>query len=601
MRIEADQMYGYFEWLFLHYGLLHGILVAAVAAVLGFVVCYLVAMRMYGPSEGFYAVTRVIYELFARDLPKTTGRRVYALAKLAFQEAIRRRVLVIMAVFIVGLLFGGWFLDPNTENIARLYISFVMTGTSYLILLLGLFLSCFSLPADIKNKTIQTIATKPVRSTEIVAGRILGFTAVGTMLLVAMGFLSYEFVRRGVDHSHEIEEVAADGTGKTSYDARHQHTFEMAEGGGELRLGTTSETKSHTHTIQATVKDGKTVYEVLPPEGLLAARIPVFGSLKFTDRNGAESETGLNVGYESDYVKYIEGSSLMSAIWSFKGVSPGRFGETLPIEMSLKAFRTYKGDIVTGVQGELFLRNPENRRIESERFPFKIKEFALDRKEIPVKMKGNVDGAPKEEIDLFKDLAPNGQVEVVVRCLDGGQYYGMAAPDLYLLAGESTFGWNMFKGFLGIWMQMVLIICLGVMFSTFLSGPVAMIATMTSLLLGFFGGMSFDIATGKTPGGGPIESLIRAPLQTGSMVELDLGNRALETLIQKTDQGIMYTMYTVFKGLPSWGSFNTSDYVASGFDIFGGLVARHFTITVCYFIFTCTIAYFFLKTREMAA
>ncbi len=69
-----------------------------------------------------------------------------------------------------------------------------MTGTSYLVLLLGLFLSCFSLPTDIKNKTIHTIATKPVRSTEIILGRILGFTAVGTMLLVAMGLLSYVFV-----------------------------------------------------------------------------------------------------------------------------------------------------------------------------------------------------------------------------------------------------------------------------------------------------------------------------------------------------------------------------------------------------------------------
>ncbi len=69
--------------------------------------CYIVAIKLHGPSEGFYVVTRVIYELLARDLPGTTWRRVYALAKLAFQEAIRRRVLVIMAVFIVGLLFGG--------------------------------------------------------------------------------------------------------------------------------------------------------------------------------------------------------------------------------------------------------------------------------------------------------------------------------------------------------------------------------------------------------------------------------------------------------------------------------------------------------------
>jgi hypothetical protein len=597
MRIEADQMYGYVEWLVFRGGLLHGLVVAAVASVLGFFACYLVALKRHGPSEGFYNVTRVIYELFARDLPMTTFRRVYALAKLAFQEAIRRRVLVIMAVFIVGLLFGGWFLDPKSDNTARLYISFVMTGTSYLVLLLGLFLSCFSLPADIKNKTIQTIATKPVRSTEIIFGRILGFTAVGTILLTAMGLLSYQFVVRGINHTHDVPSISADGlSGTTSFDAFHQHTFTMKADG---TLGTTDEQKSHMHQIVAETKDGKTTYKVLPPEGLLAARIPVFGSLKFTDRNGAESMMALNVGYESDYVKYIEGNSLMSAIWSFNNVTPYRFGDSLPLEMSLKAFRTYKGDIVTGVQGEIILKNPNNR-VESERIPFVIKEFALDQIRIDRKLKGYVDGNPKE-LDIYEDLAPDGKLEIVIRCTDGGQYFGMASPDLYLLAGESAFAWNMFKGFLGIWMQMVLIICLGVMFSTFLSGPVAMIATMTSLLLGFFGGMAFDIASGKTPGGGPIESLIRAPLQTGSMVELDLGNKPLEIVIKRTDQAIMFAMYSVFKSLPSWGSFNTSDYVAYGFNIFGGLVARHLTITVCYFIFTSIIAYFFLKTREMAA
>ena len=52
----------------------------------------------------------------------------------------------------------------------------------------------------------------------------------------------------------------------------------------------------------------------------------------------------------------------------------------------------------------------------------------------------------------------------------------MSTADLYLRAGDSLFGWNMFKGFLGIWLQMVIVICLGVMFSTFLSGPVAMVA-----------------------------------------------------------------------------------------------------------------------------
>ena len=112
MRLEAEQMWGYFEWLFRELALVHGLLVAVGIAVVAFLVCYLVAVAKSGPTEGFYQVTKVIYELLARDLPGTSLQRIHALARLAFQEAIRRRVLVVMAVFIVGLLFAGWFLTP---------------------------------------------------------------------------------------------------------------------------------------------------------------------------------------------------------------------------------------------------------------------------------------------------------------------------------------------------------------------------------------------------------------------------------------------------------------------------------------------------------
>ncbi len=598
MRIEKDQMWGYFEWLIFNFGLLRGVLVAVALAVLAFVVCYLISMARNGPGEAFYNVTRVIYELLARDLPGTSMSRVYALARLAFQEAIRRKVLVVMAVFIVVLLFAGWFLDPGSNNIGRLYISFVMTGSSYLVLLLGLFLSCFSLPTDFKNKTIQTITTKPVRSTEIVLGRILGFTAVGTLMIASMWLLSWIFVVRGINHQHEVAELNEGGlSGVTSHD-NHEHTFQVIENDDGSLSGTTDEQKGHRHLVTVREEGGKQVYDFGRPEGLLAARIPVFGALTFTDRGGNEG-IGLNVGFESEYQSYIEGNSLMSAIWSFDGVTERRFGDLLPIELSLKAFRTLKGDIVTGVQGEIILRSPDGT-VESERIPFIVKEFSVDHRDIQRNLSGSINGEPAE-LDIFNDIAQGGQLQVVVRCTDGGQYLGMAPADLYLLAGESTFGWNIFKGFLGIWMQMVLIICLGVMFSTFLSGPVAMVATMTCLVVGFFGGLAFDVATGETPGGGPIESMIRMPLQTGAMVDLDLGNPILEQTIKYADNGIMYTLFSVFQAIPSFEQFNTADFVAYGFNISGSLVARHLTMTLCYFLMTSLIAYFALKTREVAA
>lgn len=595
MRIEADQMWGYFEWLFREWALLRGLLVAVGVAVLAFMACYLVALAKYGPSEGFYRVTKVIYELIARDLPGTALRRIFALAKLAFKEAIRRKVLVVMAVFIVILLFAGWFLDPGSSNPAQLYISFVMTGSSYLILLLGLFLSCFSLPSDVKTKTIQTITTKPVRSTEIVLGRILGFVAVGTLLLTGMGIVSYEFVRRGIRHTHDVESMLADGTGNTTYDVRHSHTFQMLEGES---VGVTDSVKGHTHVVRRNA-DGS--LEVGEPEGLLNARIPIFGKLHMTDRGGNIISRGINVGYESEYQTFIEGASAMSAVWTFDPVRSSQFveGDVLPLELTLQAFRTYKGDIVTGVRGEIFLRN-EGTGVETERRPFIVKEFAIDRQEFPSLIAGSRGGQP-QQINIWDDICGSGSWQVVVRCTDPGQYFGMSTADLYLRAGDSRFGWNMFKGFVGIWLQMVLVICLGVMFSTFLSGPVAMVATMSSLILGFFGSLVFDVATGTTPGGGPIESMIRIPMHTAATIDLDLGNKPLETVIQVVDQGILYSVGALFQAIPSFGQFNTSEFVAYGYNIPGSLLLRHITMTIAYFILTSLIGYFFLKTRELAA
>jgi hypothetical protein len=433
-----------------------------------------------------------------------------------------------------------------------------------------------------------------------VLGRIIGFTAVGTVLLAIMGVLSFFFVVRGVRHVHDVRTLATDNrSGQTTLDAFHSHTFEIDEDGE----GVTNEVKGHRHRIFDTGKkdkDGKPIYQIDEPVGMLQAKVPVLASLRFTDREGNTGE-GLNVGYESNYQKYIEGASLMSAVWTFQNVTPGSFGDDgINLEYTLKAFRTYKGDIVTGVQGTITLRNPSDN-VESNRLRFIVKEFQVDQMTIPRELDGFRDRKPVK-LDLYKDLVDkNGQMEVVVRCEDRSQYLGMSQADLYVRKADRSFIWNMFKAYVGIWLQMLIIICFGVMFSTFLSGPVAMIATLTCLIFGFFGGVASEVASGKIPGGGPLESIIRMPMQSGAMTELDLGNDALENVIKTIDYGIMSPLSVVGRVFPDFGSLNTSSFVAYGVDIFGSLLCRHITLAACYFVVTALVGYFFLKTRELAA
>ena len=295
-----------------------------ILVVAGIFIGYLYSLFRHGPVEAFYVVAGVVFNALFVDFFHVSLRRMMAIARLAVQEAIRKRVIVVFAVFVLLLLFGGWFLDVESTHPARLYLSFVLTASTYLVLGLAMFLSAFSLPNDIKNRTIYTVVTKPVRSHEIILGRIIGFIFVGTVLLVLMGMVSYFFVIRGLDHNHSVrtDETVLDKKskvwmGNSSVDSFHQHEFAVDENGN----GRTDEARGHSHPVQRMDSGGNERYVVGTPEGELRARVPIYGDLKFLDRNGLASDRGINVGKEWSYRGYIEGNTLNTAIWKFSDVT----------------------------------------------------------------------------------------------------------------------------------------------------------------------------------------------------------------------------------------------------------------------------------------
>ncbi len=141
MRLQPEDFWSFYEWLmrpeaFLESAFLQGVVLLVLAIVLGLIVGYIISASRYGPGEGFYAVARSVRDLVRFDLPGISAKRVFALAKLAFKEAIRRKVLFVVGLFVVALLLAGWYLNPQSDSPARLYISFVLTATNYLILCL---------------------------------------------------------------------------------------------------------------------------------------------------------------------------------------------------------------------------------------------------------------------------------------------------------------------------------------------------------------------------------------------------------------------------------------------------------------------------------
>jgi ABC-type transport system involved in multi-copper enzyme maturation permease subunit len=557
---------------------------------------YLIAAIRHGPAAGLLVIQRVVVT-GAMDAISTSPRRIFALAWLSFKESVGQRLIVVFVLFLMILMIAGWYLDPN----ASLSLSVLLGGSTFLVLLLALLLSAFSLPGDIKSRTIYTIVTKPVRCGEIVLGRVLGFTAVGTLFLAASGSLSYVFVVRSINHTHEIKPgdlSAVENTnqlqGQTTKTQDHTHAVPIDADG----TGIADVQHGHWHEVNKTDSG----YEVGPPLGALAARVPIHGRLSFVDRKGKQADKGISVGKEWTYRSYIAGSSLATANWEFKSLNEEQFRTpegsltSLPISLKISVFRTHKGKIEHGILGSITLRNPETQ-LTSGITTFRAKEFVLHEIDIP---RRQIDADDRNRaIDIFDDLmSDDGRIEIIIRCEEEGQYFGMAQADVYLRSRDASFALNFIKGYLGIWLQMVIVIALGVMFSTLLSAPVTVMATLTSIVMGMFASYILKLANGPDYGGGPIESGIRLWTQRNMTSPLAPGTGT--TIVETADSIYLFVLWMVISLLPDLTKFNGSNYVTQGFNVPADLLVQQVLSSAVYLSLVCVIGYFFLKTREVA-
>lgn len=599
----------------------------------GTLFAYFASALQVGLGEAFYSVSRGIGRGF-NEIVQTSPNRVWAIAWFAMMESWRKKVVVVFVLFALLLLFASWFLDPNSENPALLYISFILGTMNLLVVMLAFFLSAFSLPLDIKNRTIYSIVTKPVRMMEIVLGRIVGFSLIGSALLLVMGICSYLFVTQSLSHNHEVDKesiklVDAPGGDPNSKEIQgtllinssgpksskgHRHAFVIPAGSN---VGATVDTRDrdnaplnseHKHVVSVTRDaSGNPVDFQVQSTDSLVARVPIFGVLSFLDRTGAPAKQGINVGKESIRRSWIEGDSPAEAQWNFSNISESDLQNGyLPVEFSLGVFRTFKGDIEKGVRGELIIRKIGGGW-ESKAIPFTSQEFSIQHIDIPRKLIGRnrLTGGEEEEIDLFDKLVDKGTVQIALSCSDRSQYFGMAVTDLYILKSEGYFWWNLMKGYISIWMLMVTVTSFGVMFSTILSTPVALLSTASTLIIGFFSpfiALIFDdmkkAQVEREWGGGPVESFIRLITSKNLSAELELPVFVVN-IIENIDRLGMFIISTLTNVVPEVRRFPTSEIIAMGFNVDGNMMMIQASMTFAFVTCLSIISYFILRSREL--
>jgi len=594
-------------WLEVLGNLTHWLIALGALGVVGFLLAYLISAVRFGPQAALSVVEQSVRGGL-RDWSSTSFQRVFALSWLAFQESIRRRVLVVFVIFVLVLMVAGWYFDDQGDRAAGMYLNFVLTSISFLVIALAMVLSTFSLPSDIQNRTILTVVSKPVRRHEIVLGRVLGFTATGTILLGAMGLIGFYFVDRGLDHSHElrpeeIELVDPDPQSpnplvKRGFTARkHGHRHEVLI----YRDGTivVDDTPGHTHEITVRQIQGKDIYEFSGPRNLLRARVPIYGAITYFDRAGEARTKGINVGKEWTYKSCIEGNTKCSALWNFTGLSKSdfpaaRYPEGIPLEMSLGVFRTYKGDDVSkGILGSLRLKNPTTGRFTSP-ILFTAKEYYTQVIILPWRM-----SSPEGPLGIFEDLVDReGKLEIEVRCEERAQFYCMAGPDLYLRAGDAPFAWNYFKGFCGLWMQFVIVTAVGVCSSCVLRGSVALLLTVAFTVTGFFAPQVVDLAFGRNYGGGPVESLYR--IVSGKNMITPLEKNLSTDVVKMVDDANRGNFFVIGQVVPQLRAYNDSDYLAQGFNIPAQHLCANFLAMLGFLIILIVLGHFGLRLRQVA-
>ncbi len=524
------------------------------ALVAGIVISYL-TMGATGPAAVWTAVKRGF-----QDLGKMSLQRIGALTLLTIRESWRRRDLLVGVVFVLLFMFAGWFLgESNIDTPAKPYISFVLTAIRWMIIPVALLLSCWGLPADIKARSLHTVVTKPVRRSEVVLGRMLGYSFVITIAVLVMGTVGYIWLRRTVPP-----------------DAQKQ----------------------------------------------MISRVPVYGELQFLTRSG-EPGVGINTGDIWEFREYIEGNTKSRGVYTFRDLDVNELKQKedgLRLEYRFEIFRSHKGDIEKGVLAQFDLVNEKKGlRVPWPQVPFEAREFAYMQArvaegksgepviDVPRTLKYRPEGENTwKTVDLFDDLIDDGTLTVAVRCLDSQQYLGAARPDLFVRMPDRPFLSGYSKAVLGIWLMAILIVVIGTTASTFVKGPVATLLTFTLILVGqtlrpFMGELIQDyVNKGRVLGGGMLESAYRMATQMN--VQSPLPEGPARNVIQFLDNRFYDALVALQYIVPNFTYFNMTPYVANGFDVPLNSSLLPAIATTLGFLLPCLLlGYFSLQLRELEA
>ncbi|MEM7496349.1 MAG: ABC transporter permease subunit, partial [Myxococcota bacterium] len=136
--------------------------------------------------------------------------RMWAIALNTFREAVRNRVLMVLALFAVGLMAFSLVLgELSMHEEVRVIKDLGLAGISIVGVIIALFLGVNLLSKELDRKTVYFVIPKPLHRWEFLLGKYIGLAVTLSLLVATMSVILAAFVAAQGGH-HGISMVRAE-------------------------------------------------------------------------------------------------------------------------------------------------------------------------------------------------------------------------------------------------------------------------------------------------------------------------------------------------------------------------------------------------------
>jgi len=371
--------------------------------------------------------------------------RIWAVARNTFVSSMRMKtaiVFMLLLIILLPILSMTSTGDGTAMGRVQSFISYGLGLVAFLLSVLTIIVSCYTLSSDIKHKQIYTVVTKPIRRFELIIGKVLGVIVLDVLLLFVFSSIIYALTLQ-MPHFTKADEAEL---------ARLDNEFFTARASLKMNLDA--------QAIESRVRQA---YDELKRTGQLSesrSREEILSELRDAEK----------------FSRHSAGPG-GTVLWEFEGVKPFDANESIFIRFKFNASQTPPDKNIYGVWYV-----GDYRQIKYGQSRMQTPIYTLPRKDV-VGMLHEFE-VPADAVAGDGYLAavfynePMNETTVVFPVEDGFE----------VLYKAGSFGGNFLRAVLIIFSRLVFLAALGVSLSSWLGFPVAVLCSFTVFFTGVING-----------------------------------------------------------------------------------------------------------------